>query len=572
MIKNLFFTAFIACAAIACSSYSPSTGEVSCGAEGAPLRLLNHWDNLDGTIERGYNGHSIFWNAGGIDTLRIQEYGAFNQSVGINGTVLNNVNASPKILTEAYLDSVQIYANLLRPYGLKVWLSVNFASPQALGDCPTADPLDSLVQQWWQQKADQIYARIPDFGGFLVKANSEGQPGPCDFGRTHAEGANMLADALQPHGGEVIWRAFVYSATDPDRAKTAYMEFVPLDGQFRDNVIIQIKNGPIDFQPREPVSPLFYGLKKTRTMAELQVTQEYLGHSNHVVFLAPMWTEFLAEVARDSATVAVRDFAGVSNVGLSGPGKNLGEANWYAFGRLAADPSLSAEQIARDWVALRFSGVPAEVQDSLCQMLLISHEACVDYMMPMGLHHQFAWGHHYGPEPWTAIRGARPDWLPSYYHKADAEGIGYDRTVATGSGATAQYPAAIAQQLEDRASCPEKYLLWFHHCAWPEVWNQLGQHYQRGIEAVRHMQALWAQAEPHIDAELFASVQACLDCQLKDAIWWKDGMLLYFQSFNHLPWPEGVEPAEHQLNDLMHVRLGIDNYTCPSFELLDSKR
>jgi len=562
--------------------------------QGGSLRLLNHWDNLDGTVERGYAGRSIFWNCGGVDTARIQQYGAFNQAIGINGTVLNNVNASPKMLTDAYLDTTAMYADLLRPYGIKVWLSVNFATPQALGECATADPLDSTVQQWWNEKANQIYARIPDFGGFLVKANSEGQPGPCDFGRTHAEGANMLAKALSSHKGQVIWRSFVYSATDSDRAKTAYMEFMPLDGQFADNVIIQIKNGPVDFQPREPVSPLFYGLKKTRTMAELQITQEYLGHSNHIVFLAPMWTEFIAEVKRDSTTAALKDFAGVSNIGLGGTnslstregrsgsmegqgrsascGNKMAEANWYAFGRLAKDPTLSAEQIANDWVAQEFAQTPADIQANIVRMLLLSHEACVDYMMPLGLHHQFAWGHHYGPEPWTSIPGARPDWLPSYYHKADAEGIGYDRTIATGSGATSQYPEPIASQIEDINTCPDKYLLWFHHVSWNAIWNNLGSHYQQGIDAVREMQRLWATTEPYVDATLFAEIQAKLDCQHKDAIWWKDGMLLYFQSFNKLPWPSDVEPAEHKLDVMMKTHLGIDNYTCPSLELLDSKR
>jgi len=586
----MFFGAFLALATLFCNC-SPLPTQREGSGEG--LRLLNHWDNLNGTVERGYAGRSIFWNCGGVDTARIEQYGAFNQAIGINGTVLNNVNASPKVLTDAYIDTTAIYADLLRPYGIKVWLSINFATPQALGECTTADPLDASVKEWWQKKATQIYARIPDFGGFLVKANSEGEPGPCDFGRTHAEGANMLADALAPHKGQVIWRSFVYSATDADRAKTAFMEFMPLDGQFRGNVIIQIKNGPVDFQPREPVSPLFYGLKKTRTMAELQITQEYLGHSNHIVFLAPMWTEFIAEVKRDTATTALKDFAGVSNIGLGGKnstdsrevscGNKMAEANWYAFGRLATDPSLNAEQIADDWVAQEFAKAPVEIQANIVRMMLLSHEACVDYMMPMGLHHQFAWGHHYGPEPWTSIPGARPDWLPSYYHKASADSLGYDRTLATGSGATAQYPEAIAKELENLATCPEKYLLWFHRVGWntslptgegqgEALWNRLGAHFQQGINAVREMQALWSTAEPYVDAPVFADITARLECQHNDAIWWKDGMLLYFQSFNKLPWPVGVEPAEHKLDQMQKTHLGIDNYTCPSLELLDSKR
>lgn len=586
MKKYFLIGTILFCSSLLCSCNTSAPAK----EEGSSLRLLNHWDNLDGTIERGYAGRSIFWNCGGVDTARIEQYGAFNQQIGINGTVLNNVNASPKMLTEAYIDTTAMFADLLRPYGIKVWLSVNFATPQALNELPTADPLDSAVQEWWKEKANQIYNRIPDFGGFLVKANSEGQPGPCDFGRTHAEGANMLAAALAPHNGQVIWRSFVYSATDADRAKTAYMEFMPLDGQFADNVIIQIKNGPVDFQPREPVSPLFYVLKKTRTMAELQITQEYLGHSNHIVFLAPMWTEFIAEVRRDRQTASLKDFAGVSNIGLGGKnitdsqevscGNIMAEANWYAFGRLAQNPSLSAEQIANEWVDKTFEKTPADIKANIVKMMLMSHEACVNYMMPMGLHHQFAWGHHYGPEPWTSIPGARPDWLPSYYHKASADSLGYNRTIASGSGATAQYPEAIATELENVETCPEKYLLWFHRLSWNDqvagteisLWNRLGQHFQQGIDSVREMQALWATIKPYINNEVYADIAARLECQRKDAIWWKDGMLLYFQSFNQLAWPDGVEPAEHKLEDLMRVHLRIDNYTCPTLELLDSKR
>lgn len=433
------------------------------------LRILNHWDNMDRTIERGYAGKSL-WNWDELpNTLsdRYEAYARANASIGINGTVLNNVNASPQILSAEYLQKVKALADVFRPYGIRVYLSVNFASPMVLDSLSTADPLDKEVIRWWKNKTKEIYKLIPDFGGFLVKANSEGQPGPCDFGRTHAEGANMLADALKPYKGIVMWRAFVYSPSDADRAKQAYLEFQPLDGQFRPNVIVQVKNGPVDFQPREPYSPLFGSMKHTSLMAEFQITQEYLGHSNHIAYLASMWEEFFQFVPATS----LKAIAGVSNIGTDANwcGHPFAQANWYAFGRLAWNPQLGSDEIADEWLkqTIYKEGVTdiSPIHTDLKKMMLESREAVVDYMMPLGLHHLFAWGHHYGPEPWCKVPGARPDWLPSYYHKADAQGIGFDRS-STGSNAVAQYPDSLARLYNNLATCPEEYLLWFHHVPW----------------------------------------------------------------------------------------------------------
>ncbi len=432
------------------------------------VRVLNHWDNLDGTIERGYSGHSI-WNWDELPDVvspRYREYARANASVGINGVVLNNVNASSKILSAEYLAKVAKIADVFRPYGIKVYLSANFAAPMQLGGLKTADPLEPEVAAWWKAKADEIYKLIPDFGGFLVKANSEGQPGPCDFDRTHAEGANMMARALKPHGGIVMWRAFVYSPADADRAKQAYIEFQPLDGKFDDNVIVQIKNGPIDFQPREPYSPLFGAMPQTDQMVEFQVTQEYLGHSNHIAYLAPMWTEFFDYVSPSS----LKAIAGVANVGndTNWTGHPMAQANWYAFGRLAWNPQLSSEEIIDEWMPMTLNypeNTPKEVTDGLKKMMLDSREAVVDYMMPLGLHHLFAFGHHYGPEPWCDIKGGRPDWMPPYYHRADSAGLGFNRS-SSGSNAVAQYPAQLAKKLDDINTCPEEFILWFHHVPW----------------------------------------------------------------------------------------------------------
>ena len=542
------------------------------------LRILNHWDNMDRTVERGYAGQSL-WNWEELPiTLsdRYKEYARANASIGINGTVLNNVNASPKILSAEYLQKVKALADIFRPYGLRVYLSVNFASPMALDSLSTADPLDKEVIRWWKNKVKEIYRIIPDFGGFLVKANSEGQPGPCDFGRTHAEGANMLADALKPYKGIVMWRAFVYSPSDADRAKQAYLEFKPLDGQFRNNVIVQVKNGPIDFQPREPYSPLFGAMQHTPLMAEFQVTQEYLGHSNHLAYLAPMWKEFFEFVAPAS----LKAVAGVANIGTDANwcGHTFAQANWYAFGRLAWQPSLSSGNIADEWLKQTFGSQPSDINAQLKKMMLDSHEAVVNYMMPLGLHHIFAWGHHYGPEPWCSIPGARPDWLPSYYHRADKQGIGFDRS-SKGSNAVAQYPETLAKQYDNIDTCPEEYLLWFHHVPWSHrmksgrsLWDELCHHYDNGVRQVRDFQKIWDAAEKYIDAERFHEVQSKLKIQARDAVWWKDACLLYFQEFSGMPIPYEIERPIHELKDLQKVHLPISNYECPTKELLNKNR
>lgn len=590
------------------------------------IRILNHWDNLNGTIERGYAGRSIFWrnsadqmrrNADGEvneeDLLhpkdapeipsvdRLRDYARANASIGINAYVPDNVNASPKVLTAEYLQEVKKMADIMRPYGMKTYLAINFASPMVIGGLETADPLDKNVQKWWTAKVKEIYKLIPDFGGFLVKANSEGQPGPNDFGRTHAEGANMLAKALKPFKGIVMWRAFVYSPSDPDRAKQAYLEFQPLDGQFLDNVIIQIKNGPIDFQPREAYSALFGAMPQTREMAEWQITQEYLGHSNHIAYLAPMWTEFLQQV-KDIAHCPINNalsparaltaISAVSNVGNSPSwcGNVMAQSNWYAFGRLAWNDELSACQIADEWARLtlfagRSDAAATKALASVKSLMLRSREAIVDYMMPLGLHHQFAWGHHYGPEPYCDIPGARPDWMPSYYAKADREGLGFNRS-STGSNATGQYPADYAKVLDDPETCPYDLLLWFHHVPWGKtiqhrcgskvmresLWNALCHHYQQGLDEARAMQRDWERCQGLIDADTFADIQRRLRIQTRDAQWWKDGCLLYFQTFSTLPFPDDVEPAVHDLDKLRAIKLGITNYECPSQELLDSVR
>lgn len=545
------------------------------------VRVLNHWDNLDGTIERGYSGLSI-WNWDELPDVvspRYREYARTNASVGINGVVLNNVNASSKILSAEYLAKVAKIADVFRPYGIKVYLSANFAAPMQLGGLKTADPLEPEVAAWWKAKADEIYKLIPDFGGFLVKANSEGQPGPCDFDRTHAEGANMMARALKPHGGIVMWRAFVYSPADADRAKQAYIEFQPLDGKFDDNVIVQIKNGPIDFQPREPYSPLFGAMPQTDQMVEFQVTQEYLGHSNHIAYLAPMWTEFFDYVSPSS----LKAIAGVANVGndTNWTGHPMAQANWYAFGRLAWNPQLSSEEIIDEWMPMTLNypeNTPKEVTDGLKKMMLDSREAVVDYMMPLGLHHLFAFGHHYGPEPWCDIKGGRPDWMPPYYHRADSAGLGFNRS-SSGSNAVAQYPAQLAKELDDINTCPEEFILWFHHVPWDfkmksgaTLWQELCNRYQSGVESVETMQRQWTAAKPYIDPELWNDVNERLMTQARDANWWREGCLLYFQQFSGMPIPDNVTPPVHTLDQLKGIKLGISNYECPTPELLNSKR
>lgn len=542
------------------------------------IRVLNHWDNLDGTIERGYAGKSIWnWNKSLTEEQKslYRKYGIANAMAGINGTVINNVNASPNMLRHDILERVAEVADILRPYGVKIYMSVNFASPSALGELDTADPLNKEVAKWWKDKAKEIYSLIPDFGGFLVKANSEGQPGPCDFGRTHTDGANMLAKALKPYGGLVMWRAFVYSPSDPDRAKQAFVEFNPLDGKFDDNVMIQVKNGPVDFQPREPYSPLFDGMKKTPLIAELQITQEYLGHANHLAYLAPMWAEFF-----DEATVSnIKGVAGVANIGDNDnfTGHPLAQANWYAFGRLAWNPDLKADEIIEEWAEMTpWISISSEQMPEFKKMMIESREHVVDYMMPMGLHHLFAFGHHYGPQPWCDPKGARPDWLPKYYHRADEKGIGFDRTVATGSGATAQYTPSFGNLIEDSSTCPEKYILWFHHLDWNHelpsgetVWEALNRHYDAGVDGVADMRKIWKNLEGITDRDIYDDINVRLLTQHKDAIWWRDACLEYFGD------KAGKKPlglSMHSLEEMIPVELGIDNYTNPSKELLNEKR
>ena len=507
------------------------------------LRILNHWDNIDGSIERGYAGKSIFWNNRlEIDHSLIEKYAEANASIGINGTVLNNVNASPKMLTSLYINKVKEVADILRPWGIRVYISVNFGSPKALGDLTTADPLDPKVRQWWQKKVKEIYAAIPDFGGFLVKANSEGQPGPFDYGRTHADGANMLADALKPYGGIVMWRSFVYGAKHKgeDRVKQAVSEFAELDGQFRDNVILQSKNGPLDFQPREPYAPIFHQMKKTPQMAELQITQEYLGQSKHLVYLAPMWKEFFSYVSPQQLV----GIAGVANIGLDTNwcGHHFSQANWYAFGRLAWNPMLSSKKIAEEWLAQTFGSEKGtekseKFASAITSVMLRSREACVDYMMPLGLHHIFKFDHHMGPQPGGFIRSYPIEWCPVYYHRANADSIGFDRS-HTGSNATAQYPEPYCSLYDDVNTCPERFLLWFHRVPWTRrmnsgrtLWEELQWHYNRGVDEVDDFAAVWQQAKPYIDEQRWQEVADLMAFQQQDARLWRDVCLEYFGQF-----------------------------------------
>ncbi|MBF6598708.1 MAG: alpha-glucuronidase [Fermentimonas sp.] len=547
------------------------------------VRILNHWDNLNGTVERGYAGYSI-WKWDELPSKvspRYEDYARANASIGINGTVINNVNASPNILTQEYLQKVKVIANILRPFGIKVYLSVNFSSPHILGDLANSDPKDPEVQKWWNNKVKEVYQLIPDFGGFLVKANSEGQPGPQDYGRTHADGANMLADALLPYKGIVMWRAFVYNPSDQDRAKQAYNEFMPLDGQFRENVIVQVKNGPVDFQPREPFSPLFGAMKKTAIMPELQITQEYLGFSNHLVYLGTQWKEFLESdtysMGEGSSVAKATDgtlykqpisaIAGVANIGedTNWTGHHFAQSNWYAFGRLAWNHNLSAEQIADEWIRMTFSNENDFVNPTK-QIMLESWYAAIDYMMPLGLHHIFAWDHHYGPEPWTDIPGARADWLPRYYHKADEYGIGFDRTTE-GSNAVSQYFSPLNDKFNNIESCPEDYILWFHHVPWDyemkngnSLWEEMSYKYDRGVKQVREFQKDWDRLESFIDNERFKHVQSKLKIQSKDAVWWKDACLLYFQTYSKMPIPYDIERPVHELEDLMKIKLDLKHH------------
>jgi len=533
------------------------------------IRLLNHWDNLNRSVERGYAGLSL-WNWKSLpDTLdpKYTDYARANASIGINGTVLTNVNANALILTQDYLLKVAALANVFRPYGIKVYLTARFSAPVEIGKLKTADPLDPEVIDWWKKKADEIYSLIPDFGGFLVKANSEGQPGPQNYNCTHADGANMLADAVAPHNGIVMWRAFVYDNNVPDdRAKQAYNEFVPLDGKFRKNVIIQVKNGPVDFQPREPFHPLFGAMPGTPLMPELQITQEYLGCSVHLVFLAPLFEECLKSdtYARGKGSLVARiidgtlvnhsltAMAGVSNIGsdITWTGHPFAQANWYAFGRLAWDPYLGSEEIANEWIRMTFTN-DNETVLRLSKMMLDSREIAVNYMTPLGLHHIMYAGHHYGPGPWVD-RGRR-DWTSVYYHRADSNGIGFDRT-SKGSNADGQYFPPVRDMYENIETCPENLLLWFHHVPWDHklksgrtLWDEICHRYDEGVKSVRWLQDEWASSKDFIDSERYEKVAALLVKQERDAKIWRDACILYFQSISKRPLPDGVEKPENDL-------------------------
>lgn len=525
------------------------------------LRVLNHWDNLDGHVERGYAGRSL-WDWQTLPEWRdprYTDYARANASLGINGTVLNNVNASAQSLAPAYLAKAAALADVFRPYGIRVYLSARFSAPIELGGLKTADPLDPDVQRWWRDKADEIYARIPDFGGFLVKANSEGQPGPQDYGRSHADGANLLADALAPHGGVVMWRAFVYAHEVPeDRATQAYTEFAGLDGDFRPNVIVQVKNGPIDFQPREPFHPLFGAMPRTPLMMEVQITKEYLGFATHLVYLGPLYEEALqsdTHARGEGSTVArsLTGIAGVANLGndRTWSGSHFDQANWYAFGRLAWNPEQSARDIATDWAAMTFAPDPAVVAP-IVEMMMASREAAVNYMTPLGLHHLMARGHHYGPGPWVD-GGPRADWTSVYYHRADRDGIGFDRT-ARGSNAVGQYALEVAALYGDLARVPEPLLLWFHHVPWDHrmasgrpLWDELVGRYSLGVRQVEGMQATWAGLQGRVDAQRHAQVAAYLSIQRREAQWWRDASVAYFQSISGRRLPAGETAPPHAL-------------------------
>lgn len=520
------------------------------------LRILNHWDNLDGSIERGYAGKSIFkWEeiklgkngkGGSISKSlhdRLITYARANASLGINGSVLNNVNASPKMMTAEYINKVKVIANILRPYGIRVYLSINFASPMALGYTKTADPLDKKVQQWWKKKAKEIYATIPDFGGFLVKANSEGQPGPGDYHRTHADGANMLADAVKPYGGIIMWRSFVYGANHKgeDRVKQAVSEFKGMDGKFRDNVILQSKNGPLDFQPREPYAPIFDNIKQTPQIAELQITQEYLGQSRHLTYLAPMWKEFFDFVNPDRLV----GISGVANIGddANWCGHPFSQANWYAFGRLAWNPSLTAEEIAHEWLVQTYENQDERFTKPVEMMMMTSREACVNYMMPLGLHHIFKFDHHYGPEPDGFIASYPLEWCPVYYHKADAQGIGFDRS-SKGTDAVGQYPEPYRSLYDNIETCPEEYLLWFHHVPWTykmksgnTLWQELCMKYNMGVAMVEVYRDFWhTSAKQYMKGheQEWQHTDSLLNVQLENAKEWRNTCLKYFQTFSKM--------------------------------------
>lgn len=531
-------------------------------------RMLNHWDNLNGTIERGYAGYTLWdWQRlpGYIDP-RYRDYARANASIGINGTVLNNVNANARSLTTEYLIKAAALADAFRPYGIRVYLTARFSAPKELNALPTADPLDPAVRQWWKEKVKEIYKYIPDFGGFLVKANSEGQPGPQDYKRTHADGANVMAEALEPHGGIVMWRAFVYeNSRNVDRAGNGYKEFKPLDGQFRKNVLVQPKNGAIDFQPREPFHPLFGAMPRTPLMLEFQITQEYLGYATNLAYLGPLFEECLdadtytkgkgttvAHVLADySRSHALSGIAGVANIGtdINWCGHLFGQSNWYAFGRMAWNPKLSSEEVADEWLRMTFNNTPAFV-DPVKQMMLQSRETIVNYRNPLGLNHIMNFATHYGPGPWYKDN----HWDAKDYHKADLEGIGVDRT-SMGSSVVNQYAPPVAEMFANLKTCPQKDLLWFHHLPWDYqmpsgkiLWDELVAHYYQGAEEVRAMRRLWDSMEDKIDAQRFDHVRQLLKVQEEEATWWRDGCVLYFQTFSRRPIPASYEQPKHSLD------------------------
>jgi alpha-glucuronidase len=559
-----------------------SIGELSIASKPSiEHRMLNHWDNLDGSVERGYAGQSLWeWgNLPSVPSARYRDYARANASIGINGAVLTNVNANAQVLTLAYLTKVQALADTFRPYGVSVYLTARFSAPIEIGGLTTADPLAPEVRAFWTAKAAEIYGLIPDFGGFLVKANSEGQPGPQDYGRTHADGANALADAVAPYGGLVIWRAFVYSSESPvDRIKQAYDEFQPLDGAFRANVLVQAKNGALDFQPREPFHPLFGAMPKTPLALELQITKEYLGQDTHLVYLGPLYEEVLRAdtfAAGPGSTVAkVIDgslhgyahtaIAGVSNVGTdrNWTGSHFNQANWYVFGRMAWDPAVSSAEVAEDWTRATFSNRP-EVVARIKRALLASHQAVVDYMTPLGLVHIMATGHHYGPGPWVNDQ-SRPEWNPTYYHRADSGGIGFDRT-ATGSDAVAQYFSPVRERFADRATVPDAFLLFFHRVGWREtmrsgrtLWDELVYRYNKGVNTVREIRGSWSRLSDEVDRRRFDEVAAFLDIQAEEARWWRDAALSYFRQYSGMPIPARYEQPALSLDEYLAI-----SRTCP---------
>jgi len=558
-------------------THQPITQLAIVSAPKIQVRILNHWDNMNTTVERGYAGYSL-WRWHYLPDLldqRYTDYARANASIGINGTVISNVNANAQMLTKDYLIKVAALANVFRPYGIKVYLSAKFSAPIEIGKLKTADPFDAQVKDWWKKKVDEIYSYIPDFGGFLVKANSEGQPGPQNYQRTHADGANLLADALAPHGGIVMWRAFVYSNETPtDRTKQAYNEFKPFDGQFKSNVIVQVKNGPLDFQPREPFHPLFGAMPKTPLMMEFQITQEYLGQATQLVYEAPLMKEVLdADTYSNGngSTVAkiidgsiehpqITGIAGVSNIGddRNWCGHPFAQANWFAFGKLAWDHQLSAATIADEWIKMTYTNDAAFVATTK-KMMLDSREIMVHYMTPLGLHHIMGDGHHYGPSPWSDKLG-RADWNPVYYHRADSVGLGFNRT-KTGSNALEQYATEVQKIYVNQATCPDNYLLWFHHVSWDytmksgnSLWDELCLQYNAGVTDVRNLQQSWNQVAGKIDSERFNQVKMLLGIQEKEAVWWRNACLSYFKTFSKQPIPAKYEQPDHTLDYYKNLR------------------